>query len=178
MKKIAVDKARDRLRKAGTILRRVADTKTFPEFQSAWTDFLIALNTITFVLEKGASSNAQSRQWYGGKKKIGRKDPLLRYLHQARNADEHGLEPVAEHRPGHIAIGVGGESVHIRSLTFSAGQITGSFDPVDGKLPTIHVAAPHVALITVSDDRHGEKFDPPKEHLGETFLDTSPTHPP
>jgi hypothetical protein len=175
MKKIAVDKARVRLDKASGALKRVEASRTFPDFQSAWTDFLVALNSIVFVLEKGARGNPQSQQWYGGKKTFGRKDPLLRYLHQARNADEHGLEPVAERMPAQTFIGAPGQSVNVKSLIVDDnGNINAQFEPVNGVLPTIKFVPPHAVLIAVSDDRYGETHDPPKSHLGRPLLSTSP----
>jgi hypothetical protein len=175
MKKIAIDKAQARLAKARESLARVDASRNFAEFESAWTDFLTATNSIYSVLEQGAKHDPRSRQWFGGKKNERRKDALLSYLHQARNADEHGIEPVAKRNPGHIAIGRHGEAVHIKELIVgSDGQFRGEFIPVNGRLPTIEIANPHAELVTVRDDRFGDSFDPPTEHLGLILADRSP----
>jgi len=175
MKKAAIDKAQKRLLKARESFKRILSSINFSEFESAWTDFLLATQGIHSALELGAMTNPQSRQWYGGKKNERRKDPLLQYLHQARNADEHGIEPIARHNPGHIGIGVGGETVHIDKLIIDgSGNMTAKFHPVDGKFPTVEFAQPRAELVTVVDSRFGDSFDPPKEHLGTAVNDSSP----
>ena len=63
MKQIAIDKARKRLAKASVCLERIEASRSFGEFESAWTDLLIALDDIHTVLQQGAKTNPQSRQW-------------------------------------------------------------------------------------------------------------------
>ena len=72
----------------------------YADFEAAWTDFLVSTNAIYTILEVGAKGSPQSRQWFGRKKIERRNDPLLQYLHQARNADEHGMAPVADRSRG------------------------------------------------------------------------------
>jgi hypothetical protein len=161
MKQTAIEKGQNRLAKAQECLTRIERAKNFPDFESAWSDFLLALNTIHTALEQGAKDDAKSNQWYGGKKKERRNDPLLRYLHHARNADEHGLLPVAEHKSGNLAINSPGEP--------------NEFFPSGGSpFPAIKITPPHVVLITVIDERYHDKFDPPIEHLGIPLSNTSP----
>jgi len=177
MKKIAVNKAETRIAKAKQCLQQIEASKSFTEFSSAWTDFLVALNGAHTILEQGAKESPQSRQWYGGKKVERRKDPLLGYLHQARNADEHGLEPIAELKSGSIEIGpsASGAPVHLRSLHVSPdGRVSGEFRSVDGLPPRIVIELPRVRLITVVDTRYMTKCDPPAEHLGSKLTDISP----
>lgn len=54
-------------------------------------------------------------------------EPLLQYVHQARHADEHGLQPIAQIRPG--------------STTISGGTIVGPSRIVGGN-PAATVIAP------------------------------------
>ena len=91
MHTLAIKKAISRLSRAGECIRGMHEARNGAVFESNWADFLIALNGIPTILEQGAKSSPQCRQWYGQKKALGRKDSLLRYLHQARNAHEHGL---------------------------------------------------------------------------------------
>ncbi len=174
MKKAAIQKSRIRLARANQALDKLCKSQNFDAFSEAWTDFLLAANSIFSILEKGALSDATTKQWFFSKKKQARKDPLVRYMVQARNADEHGIEPVAEPVPGHIAIGVGGESVYIKSLTIGGGHVRGEILPVEGRFPTVEIQNAHPRLITVKDDRFGDSFDPPAEHLGKKLSDASP----
>ncbi len=174
MKKVAITKANDRLTRAKRGVANVQNSRNFHEFEQAWSYLLINGNAVHSILEKGAMADPRSRQWYGGKKRERRNDPLLSYMHQARNSDEHGLEPVARHNPGYLGIGMAGESAHIGRLTTGArGEITElRMNPTPGPV-TIAQIPPHPELIPVIDDRFGTKFDPPKEHLGAPLADIS-----
>jgi hypothetical protein len=171
MKQIAVDKARRRLEKASMCLKRMEDSGSFDEFESAWTDFLIALNAIHTSLEQDAKTSPQSRQWYGGKKVVRRKDPLLSYLHQARNADEHGIEPIAAHKPGGVKIGAGAQLSVIAKTVVNRGKASIEFHPIEG--PGLEIIPPSAELIPVRN-QFGNVFAPPTQHLRSIFPDVSP----
>ncbi len=170
----AVEKATLRLEKARASLQRVEASKNFKEFLPAWMDLLTDLHGIYTPLEQGAKVSPQSRQWYGQKKEECRKDALLLYLNQARNADEHGIEPIAKHEPGHLSVGAPGESVHARKLIIRDGTMIGDFINVDGKPPTVTQVPARAVLVTVKDTRFNTTFDPPTSHLGTRVDDGSP----
>jgi hypothetical protein len=172
MKQIAVDKARKRLAKASACLERIEASRSFGEFESAWTDLLIALDDIHTTLEQGAKTNPQSRQWYGGKKNERRKDALLSYLHQARNADKHGIEPIASHKPGGVKISEGARPTFILKTAVKDGKASLELHPVEG--PGMEIIPPSAELIPVRFDRFGDVFEPPTQHLGSILPDTSP----
>jgi hypothetical protein len=65
-------------------------------------------STIYSKLEQGAKGCGPSDAWFGRKKYDRKTDPLLRYIHHARNADEHGLEAVTSHDPASLSVGGGG----------------------------------------------------------------------
>ena len=175
MKKIAVEKAQARLDRVREAYQRMDSSANFKDFEPAWVDFITALNTIHSVLEQGAKDSSQSRKWYGDKKHERRRDPLLRYIHQARNADEHGVEPIIQHDPGGLSIGRGHQTVHINSLVMEQGKIV-QYDvtAADGTPILPEVILPHVKLVTVRDDRFGDQFDPPTQHLGNSLDGGSP----
>jgi hypothetical protein len=175
MNEMAVEKARARLGRADQALRRIEASTTFKEFESAWSDFLLAWNSIYSVLEQGAKAKPQSRQWFGAKKRERRDDPLLQYLHQARNADEHGIEPVAVHDPGGIGIGVGGQPVEVSNLRFDEeGRASAVVKSLDGKPPKILIQGPHARPVEVVDSRYGNRYPVPREHLGKPLKRLSP----
>src|SRR3977135_1049935 len=92
----SAEQARLRLAKAEKSAETVRAATTLEASEEAWTDYLVAVSAIYSKLEQGAKSDPKSRQWFGGKKKERRGDPLLRYLHAARNSNEHGIERVVE----------------------------------------------------------------------------------
>jgi hypothetical protein len=169
VERAAVEKAKGRLQKAKDCIARIKQSKNYVDYESAWIDLVIALNTVHCALEQGAKSSPQSCQWYGGKKKVRTKDPLLNYLHQARNADEHGIEPIAEHRAKRVAIRPTGVT-HIKSLELKDGKLhlDTEGDPLAIKLIT------HVVLIPVFDRRFNTRFDPPTSHLGVQLPNSTP----
>lgn len=170
----AIEKAELRFGRACESLQELERSTDFKSFSRAWGDFLHHLHGIYTPLEQGAKVNPNSRQWYGELKAKARKDPLLRYLTQARNSDEHGIEPIAEHRDGGYSIGGPGESVRIENAVVGASGFVGTILPVNGKLPTIRTWGAHPILITVYDERHGDRFAPPSEHLGKRLSDNAP----
>ena len=173
MNKTAIEKAKKRLDKARVSLNRMQSSMNFDEFESAWSDFLLAANSVHSILEYGARNSPQSRQWYGTKKNQRRKDPLLSYLHQARNVDEHGIAPVAKRNPGGIRVG-GGSFSEIDQVAIDMGLMSKDALPASGNFPPILAIPSHIFLVTVTDDRFGDSFPPPEEHLGTPLSDKSP----
>ncbi len=148
--------------------------RNFDEFEPAWSRFLVSANAADMIIQSNAKGGRE-QPWYGRKIHARRKDPLLAYMHTARNVDEHGIEPVARDEPGFLAIGVAGDSIHIENAVFRAdGSFTATVRPVDGKLPTIVNQPAYPKLVAVTDDRFGDTFAPPSEHLGKPLTDASP----
>jgi len=163
----AVDQAKVRLRKAETALATLTAADSFEAAEDAWTDFLTASATIYSKLEQGAKAGAQSRQWFGQKKKQRKDDPLLRYLHHARNSDEHGIERVISrfHDTGPIwgQQPKFGERIPVNIQAIDPD--TGEFgEPVGGFYP-----GSRIKLIRVHDRRYGDSFDVPGTHLGQAI---------
>jgi hypothetical protein len=176
MKKIAISKAQKRFNKAERCLATALKAASFEAFQDAWTDFLLSANAIHDILESGARGNPQTQQWFGGKKKERGKDPLLSYLHQARNSEEHGLAPVTALQARGWSIEDGGGGLRIHSLEADdRGNISGLVSPAPGAAAPIAKHWPSsIHLAVVQDDRFKTKFAPPTHHLGEELKDSSP----
>src|SRR5438132_1660188 len=94
----AVSQSIVRLQKAKNAAERLEKAKSYEEAEDAWTDFLLAGSAIYSKLQQGAKSSSKSQAWFGIKKKERKDDELLRYIHHARNSDEHGIEHVTERR--------------------------------------------------------------------------------
>jgi hypothetical protein len=90
----AVQHGQTRLRKAEKAIEALKSATDFESAEEGWSDFLQAPPGIYSKLAQGANVKGSSFGWYGRKKKERKDDPLLRYLHFARNADEHGIERV------------------------------------------------------------------------------------
>jgi hypothetical protein len=166
----AITKARSRLRIAEKALAELADCQNYESFTDIWYTFLVAAKGVYICLEQGAKSSPQSRQWYGSKKQERKNDPLLQYLFQARNDDEHGIEPVTNFVPGRIGIGVSkpdsSRDMIFGGIKFRDGVLTIE-DAVahDGKPIYVEHEPPHARLSPVAS-RGNVVYQPPKSHLG------------
>lgn len=172
MNALALFKARQRLEKARDSLTRVQTAWDHKTFRFAWTDFLHAANSVFTILEQGARANPQSRQWFGGKKNFRRKDPLLSYMHQARNSDEHGIEDITRQTQASYEVPSDSDRL-VRPTEIKDGQIVWAEVPGDTGIVWITVGFA-VELIAVTDIRFNTSVQPPKEHLGVTLVDESP----
>ena len=169
----AISKARLRLEKARECIDGLRKARNHGDFSSLWVDVLIALNGVPNLLQEGAKRYPQSRQWYGGKKKFGRNDPLLSYMYQARNAEEHGLSEVIKHQTTALVADLSltpnfQEVAKVRTLvkmvyyniTFNAIFEEGT------KLQPITLFVGESILVSVYDERFDKTFQVPTVHLG------------
>lgn len=193
MKPIAITKAKIRLLAARAALARMPGANNANQFAAEWYSFITSAKNVYTVLETGAKSNPRSRQWVGGKHAFRRKDPLLQYLYQARDDDEHGLDiPLTKTvAVSHLGIAGSGNSNHVRirgpNLDIVckgfgvAGYIEGrhhnpanhTVESLDGLPVANHIQLPRIILRPVTD-RGRNVYHPPKTHLGKTLDDDSP----
>ena len=153
---------------------QLKQSRDFQQFSHAWSAFLTSTNRIYTKLLMGARPNAKSRQWAGNKKQERKNDPLLQYLHQARNSDEHGIAPVAELIPGSFGIGTapGHGAVVIKSIVMKNGILTVDAHPPEALQLTL--TPPQARLARVFDDRNNIWYEPPSQHLGQPVTGTDP----
>jgi hypothetical protein len=171
MKKAALAVARTCLEETKAALCSMESADSLAKMETAWSDFLIKANRVYTKLEQGAKGNNKSAPWFGRKQSERKKDPLLRYIKNARHADEHGLERVTA-RHGH-GVGLGaapGKSVAINepirisnTEKGSTVEFLGSGKPPSGLV--VHFYPPGVRLVEVTN--RGVKYQPPE--------DTNPT---
>lgn len=172
----AIVKARSRLRIAERALSAASNAKTYEAFTDAWYTFLVAAKNVYTMLDKGAKASAQSRQWFGAIKQHRKNDPLLQYVFQARDDDEHGLQPVAHFVPERVALGVKRPGL--------SGRLSGEFY-VDGNL-NVHILKlnepmglgiekrPSKATLIPVTGRGGVVYDVPHMHEGKPIGNQTP----
>lgn len=76
---------------ADSAVQRMADTKSLTEFQQAWQDFLFRIERAWETAERSLRNQAGFQQWFKPYSELRKKDSLLRFLHQARHAETHGI---------------------------------------------------------------------------------------
>jgi len=167
------DKARSMLalEQAGTNLERalrattdIGRAQSAGEIVENWSDFLIAYNR-AFNKIGAAMSTGASAAWFGTKKHERKVDPLLGYLHQARDADEHGIERITGLHSSHLTLAPGA----VVTLTV---RRAGEWEVVGATAGGITLPRDRVALVAVSS--RGVRYDVPKYHLNAEIKDPSP----
>lgn len=164
----ALEQVEQRLEKAGKAFERLCETNDSDETKEAWSDFLTASGTIYSKLLQGTKENGASAGWFGRKKKERKDDPLLRYVHHARNCDEHGIEDVTSTWTNHNFVGLG-DGPFVGIHTPAGGNISNLVGVRhDGKrVPITTYETKTVRLISVKDPKYHDTFDVPSSHLGE-----------
>jgi len=171
----AIEKAESRLRLARKALSELEQCENYRDFCDLWYSFLAPAKNVYTTLEQGAKASAQSRQWFGVKKSERKNDPLLQYLFQARNQDEHGLAAISEHTGDSTAIGVSkpgySNAIRLDGVIGKGGTL--NVQSLDG-LPVKIEKRPNVRLIPVTG-LGGVVYLPPATHKGQAVSDPSPT---
>jgi hypothetical protein len=172
----AIEKAKDRLAAAKSALQVLDGRPNYEASKRAWYDFLIASNAVFAVLEQGAKGS-KSQPWYGKKKHERESEPLLQYLHQARNADEHGIAPVTTLEKQKLVLVQDGKTVGaIENIVGNKGVFRvpeGQPDKPDlSKINEMRLYPARAKLISVTN--RGVKYHPPTKFKGQDIPDNSP----
>jgi hypothetical protein len=177
MRRAAVEKAKDRLTSAKARLKNLESSTDYGSARRHWYDFLISSNAVFSVLEQGSKSFGKSETWFGRKKGERKGDPLLCYLHHARNADEHNVPSVTEiDRQKIVFVEDGNPVASIENMTGNTGTFRPASDQQEVSLKKVNelrIYPERAKLIPVRD--RGDDYDPPSEHLGSPISDSAPT---
>jgi hypothetical protein len=161
MKLIALQQAKARLVRATEAKERLFNATSLDEAEAAWSDFLLATSTIYSKLEQGAKGCGVSQGWFGRKKKERRDDGLMRYLHYARNSDEHGIERTVETTTDNPSLRFNERyELQVQRLDDETKQ------PVEVVFDSV-VSGPTIRPIRAHDTRFNDYCDPPTHHRGE-----------
>ena len=166
-KRIALDQATRQFEEAKEALSTFANATDFKEMEVAWSRFLISSNGVYAKVEQASKSNAKSKEWYRRKKDERKSDPLLIYLRQARNSDEHSVELITARHIDSLELSGGGSY----TVDGRYGATIGSLIVSEAPSPSVKVDNPHIRVSSVHDRSY--TFEPPKEHMGQPITDNS-----
>ena len=94
--------ARNELSAARRALENMKSAKSFEVFEEEWRDFLNCVEKVWVKTERSSQHiRSKFQPWQGKYTALRRKDMLLRYLKQTRDADNYSIQKVAELKPGH-----------------------------------------------------------------------------
>jgi len=155
-----IEKPERELSKARDCIEVMRKSKSMLEFEKNWVDFLHHLerswNKVENLYRKEPSWNG----WVGKYRTLRETDPLLSYLSNARDADEHTIQEIVKRQPGSIGInGPRGAGLRIDEMKIGKGlikikspdKIKITFYPGKiGLLPVVNL---------------GRRYEVPKSHL-------------
>jgi hypothetical protein len=154
---------RAELRAAARALDGMRNAKSLEEFEAEWKEFLTCLEKVWNKVERSCQIvRNRFEPWQGAYHRLRKKDMLLRYLKQARDADNHSIQDFTKIEPGSRSIRfanpLGG---YIKHMEIRGSEIvTYEGDPI-----VVEDKPPHPVAVPVKNN--GEWFNPPTSHLGQ-----------
>ena len=158
------------LRAAARAIQDMDNATDLEIFEHHWKVFLSCIEKLWEKMEKACESSSKFPPWQGKHRRTRKKDPLLRYLKQARNADNHSIQDLNYINSGSFTVihkdprtGISGTK-HItqdESLKYNQDELF------------INIFSPHPEVLPVTNK--GVRYDPPKIHLGERIDDLHPS---
>jgi hypothetical protein len=135
--------------------------KSMDEFESEWRQYLNAIEKLWQKVERCCQhERAAFQPWQGSYQRLRKNDMLLRYLKQARDADNHSIQDVAEIQPRRRAYRfVSPQGGFIKRLEFRNGEVA----HYEGDPMTVEETLPHPVAVKVKNN--GVWFNPPTSHL-------------
>lgn len=89
--------AQREFRRALRAYYRLSSSRSFETADDAWADFLTHAGKIYTKLRAACYGHPRDFGWYGKKLDERDSDPLLLYIHKARNSETHRLEGITLH---------------------------------------------------------------------------------
>lgn len=161
---------------ASGAVESMAAATDFSVFERHWQDYLMRIEMAWEAAHRAMQSKGGSAQkWISSNAQIRKKDPLLRYLKNARDAETHVVEPTLGQG---IALSVRdrlGRPFRLDSATVELkdGTLTFNLDTPDEHLdwiPELLPGDPHLKRFKC----RGAWHNPPYEHMGQRLSDIHP----
>jgi hypothetical protein len=153
---------------ARAAVQAMRDATSFEAFAIAWQTFLDRLEKVWVKAERECQTfRTKFEPWQGTFKVLRKDDPLLRYLHQARHADQHSIQPTAAERLAGITLEIPPKGTVELRMDEEKGQVI-----IVGPHRITSRQGPGNMLLPL--ENRGTKYDPPEEHLGRKLTAADP----
>lgn len=192
MQKKVIRSATNRLLWAKSAISAFENAATVGDQRKAWWEFLTNTSAVYEKLKAGAEkAGGKSAPWMGRIVNQRKKDPLLNYVHHARNCDYHGIEESVE--ADGFSWGIRNASGGMMFGLVKAGADEDSTSLPENLVTTIGVngvdltpdeaaayglgppmKAASLRLVAVTDSHYGDTFYPPSQHFGNQIDGTCP----
>lgn len=173
MNKGVFKQARERAAAAAKKADSLQHVRSPDEMKEVWSEFLVNYHR-AYQRLGNAMDTPKERGWFERLGAARKKDPLLQYLYQARDADEHGRDEIAKATQGGLAIGTGGGPIYIEKMVIRGGRLE-VLDGWQGR-PGMPIRAEfcpgELRLEPVTNK--GTVYAVPETHLGRELRDVSP----
>jgi hypothetical protein len=137
------------------------------DFQLHWQDYLVQWKGTYMKVQQAAKTTPQERQWFGAVNTFRRRDPLLRWLYEARNDEEHhGLTDSAIRKPGETVFQILKGGPGRGQIRFGPDGLE-MIDPDTGETigRLVSDTPPTACLQEVTEKDGQRKVPPPASHL-------------
>jgi hypothetical protein len=142
----------------------------FEHFESEWRAYLNCIEKVWVKSERACYHlRTKFQPWQGTYHRLRKKDMLLRYLKQARDADNHSVQDLAQIKPGGRGIRfVNPKGGYIKHMEINNGEIV----RYEGDPIVVEEIPSTIAAVSVKNS--GEWYNPPTSHLGKPVVSQHP----
>ncbi|QAB15671.1 hypothetical protein [Hydrogenovibrio thermophilus] len=150
-------------------------TQDFSEFQESWENFLFRIERAWEFTERTLKSRKGFQQWHKPYTDLRKKDSLLVFLKQARNAEMHSVSPTVTNPLKMTIVESNGRKFQINSISskLEDGTLTIDLDSPDILLDLDTRIIPTAPEVMRFKNR-GKWFNPPWQHLKKRIRDLHP----
>lgn len=144
--------------------------ETLEEFELEWRAYLNCIEKLWQKVERSCQHVRTSFEpWQGKFHRLRRKDMLLRYLKQARDADNHSIQEVTKIKPGSTGFRfLNPQGGYIKHMEIRNGRVV----HYEGDPMIAENTLPHPVAVPVKNN--GEWTNPPTSHLGLPVMSQHP----
>ena len=146
---------------AAKAIAGMRNAKSMDEFETDWRSYLNAIEKLWQKVERCCQHiRGTFEPWQGTYNRLRKKDMLLRYLKQARDADNHSIQDVTKIQPGRRAYRFANpRGGYIKHMEIRNGEVV----HYEGDPMLVEETPPHPVAVPVKNS--GEWFNPPTSHL-------------
>lgn len=155
--------SRIELSRAEAALQAMEASEDLEAFERHWQEFLHRLERVWIKCTAQYKSSSRWQCWSGDMVRLRRNDPLLSYLKNARDADQHTLSAITARSPSELTLTAGGPQgrVLIKRITIDGdGQLAMEGDGV----LNVVFRPEQTQLMPVVN--RGRTYPVPRSHLG------------
>jgi hypothetical protein len=164
----ALQKARAAFARAQKSLLNLKQSNDFPTIEEHWEGFLDDANRVFTRLEQASKGSTKTQAWWGKHVHEWKKDPLLQYIRQARDATHHSIQEIAQPNPGRATPITDPSSEELAQVHKGAQKVGLPYTLLGG----FEVVWPHIEVLDVVN--RGMTFPRPTSHLGKPVAITTP----